>query len=31
MGTALLTEVGHLEPEISINVLNHIQDILAWD
>ena len=30
-GTAPLTEVGQLEPEDSINVLNHIQDILAWD
>src|SRR6266481_2883385 len=29
--TASLTEVGQLEPEDSINVLNHIQDILAWD
>ena|ERR1043166_4229173 len=26
-----LTEVGQLEAEDSINVLNHIQDLLAWD
>src|SRR6266446_5475610 len=31
LGGALLREVGQLEPEDSINVLNHIQDILAWD
>ena len=31
MSTAPLTEVGQLEPEVLINVLNHIQDILAWD
>jgi hypothetical protein len=30
-GAASLTEAGQLEPEDSINVLNHIQDILAWD
>jgi len=28
---AELKEIGQLEPEDSINVLNHIQDILAWD
>src|SRR5438552_14743179 len=28
--TASLTQVGQLEAEDSINVLNHIQDILAW-
>jgi|ERR1043165_1926249 hypothetical protein len=26
-----LEEVGQLEPEDSINVLNHVQDVLAWD
>ena len=26
-----LKEVGHLEIEDSINILNHVQDILAWD
>ena len=31
LGTPSLTEVGQLESEDSINVLNHIQDILAWD
>ena len=30
-GTASLAEVGKLEPEDSINVLNHVLDILAWD
>src|SRR2546422_11533561 len=29
--TTPLTEVGQLQAEDSINVLNHIQDILAWD
>src|SRR5438034_1143236 len=31
LSAALLKEVGQLGPEDSINVLNHIQDILAWD
>ena len=29
--TAQLKEVGDLEPEDSINILNHVQDLLAWD
>jgi len=31
LSAAPLMQVGQLEPEDSINVLNHIQDILAWD
>ena len=31
VSAAGLKEIGQLEPEDSINVLNHIQDILAWD
>jgi len=26
-----LKEIGNLEPEDSINILNHVQDLLAWD
>src|SRR5439155_20523968 len=26
-----LNEVDQLEPEDSINILNHVQDLLAWD
>src|SRR4051794_22651437 len=26
-----LREIGQLEPEDSINILNHVQDLLAWD
>ena len=31
LSTVPLTEAGQLGPEDSINVLNHVQDILAWD
>jgi len=29
--TSQLKEIDHLEPEDSINILNHVQDLLAWD
>ena len=29
--TSQLKEIDQLEPEDSINILNHVQDLLAWD
>src|SRR5712675_1493368 len=31
LATSQLRETDQLEPEDSINILNHVQDLLAWD